>query len=155
MCTYCHAPCITINNEHTPYCRDHFHSCSCCAIPCDNDTWLCKACSFQERQFYETRVEMLIEMKRRGFNHVQSMLQINAFIPTDIRHCIEEYIVASVSTYNAKGKEYLQQIYDTIMPLLRKKNATKARRMWQLLYRGPLQRKDVDLIKFLLKHAHF
>ena len=162
MCTYCPRPPISINNQRTQQCRFHFDSCSCCAVPLQKSAgdgeWLCKSCLGQERQYYETRLEMMAEMKRRGFDQVQRTIQLNPFIPADIQKMIEEYIVASVSTYNERGMDLLFKVHVSLMLYLRKKDRTKAIRMMALLEKDrnkPLQKRDVDLIKFLLKHARF
>lgn len=95
------------------------------------------------------------EMTRRGFDQVQRMIQINPFIPERITQLLEEYIVASVSTYNTHGQLSLAEAHTLLLLYLRKKDRAKATRMYTLLQRGPLQKRDVDLIKFLLKRARF
>jgi hypothetical protein len=117
--------------------------------------WFCYECLQQEKQLYETRLEMQKEMTRRGFDQVQRIMQINPFIPPKITHLIEEYIVSSISTYNERGQYSLEEAHLLLLPYLRKKDRAKATRMYTLLQRGPLQKRDVDLIKFVLKRARF
>lgn len=158
MCTFCQDPVVSINNQDTSYCVRHFNDCACCAMPLTtalDGEWFCSQCLKQEKKLYETRLEMQKEMTRRGFDQVQRMMQLNPFIPEKITQLLEEYIVTSVSTYNTHGQLSLAEAHTRLLLYLRKKDRAKAARMYTLLQRGPLQKRDVDLIKFLLKRARF